>query len=93
MWLGGPIVWALHFAILYGAESLLCSRGGPGAHMVVATAATVIALGLLAALVLRVQGRIHFLGRLAVMLGIASIAGVLATYLPVLMVPACLAFR
>lgn len=89
-WLGGPTVWALHFAVVYGAESLACTRAGAGAHTLLATAATVVALGAIAVLVVHALRRSGFLANLAVMLGVASFAGVLAVYLPILMIPACL---
>lgn len=27
----GPLIWALHFIASYGATSLVCAKGGPGA--------------------------------------------------------------
>ena len=48
----GPIVWAVHFAIVYGAHTLLCAVGGSGgfgarAATLVVIIATVVALILL----------------------------------------------
>jgi hypothetical protein len=47
----GPVVWALHFTILYGAHTLLCAVRGPDggrAVMLVAVVATGAALAMLA---------------------------------------------
>ncbi len=96
MWLAGPIVWALHLAAVYGAESLACSRGSAVAPSVLGAMATLVALGTLAILVAQVRGRrrvangASFMDRVAVWLGVAGMAGVIASYLPVLMIPACL---
>ena len=96
MWLAGPIVWALHLAVVYGAESLACGRGSAVAHSVLGAMATLVALGMLAILVAQARGRCReangaaFMDQVAVRLGVAGMAGVIASYLPILMIPACL---
>ena len=55
----GPILWAAHLAVIYGAQSTLCALGisavrGPAVSLVavVTTLATVVVLGLLAVAIL-----------------------------------------
>jgi hypothetical protein len=49
----GPIIWALHLTLVYGAHTLLCARGiasgaqGPWVATAIVVVATVVALGLL----------------------------------------------
>jgi hypothetical protein len=46
----GPIVWALHFTLLYGTHTIVCARAATGdAATITALAATVAALALLLA--------------------------------------------
>jgi hypothetical protein len=46
----GPIVWAMHFAVLYGTHTIVCARATTGdAATTTALAATVAALALLLA--------------------------------------------
>lgn len=46
--LSGPIVWFLHFGIVYGAQSALCTLGRPDNVMWVVLLATIVALAILA---------------------------------------------
>lgn len=40
----GPIVWALHFLVVYASESLFCRAGSPGGHDALVAGATAAAL-------------------------------------------------
>jgi hypothetical protein len=54
LWISsGVIVWALHFAAIYGFTALACARGIGAAAPWVVGAATVVAAALAAALILR----------------------------------------
>lgn len=44
----GPTVWALHFIVVYAAESLLCRTAGGHGHGVLLASATVLAIVALA---------------------------------------------
>ncbi len=90
MWLAGPIVWALHFAFLYGSEWLACTRGSAGLHTILGSAATLLALVVLVGLIVHGRGRRAFVDRIGIMLCLAAVAALLASYLPILMAPACL---
>ena len=46
-WFAGPLIWAAHFLVVYGSESLACTRGG--SHALVVIVATIAALAALAA--------------------------------------------
>jgi hypothetical protein len=46
----GPIVWALHFTVLYGTHTIVCARATTGdAATITALAASVVAVALLLA--------------------------------------------
>jgi hypothetical protein len=101
-WLAGLIVWAVHFAVVYGSESLVCTRdGGAGGHALLVGAATLGALGALAAIIAWGWRRVRlvrgaegrdgavFMDTLTVILGIAGVGAVLVTALPAIVIPAC----
>jgi hypothetical protein len=48
--LAGPLIWAMHLLVIYGAHAVLCSRGVSGRYSGIAiAAATLVALVVLAA--------------------------------------------
>jgi hypothetical protein len=51
--LTGPIVWSLHFLIVYGAHAVMCSRDASAHVEIVIVAATLIALAVLGLIVVR----------------------------------------
>jgi hypothetical protein len=53
----GAIVWAAHFAVIYGLTALACARGNAGAVPWVITIATLA--GVAAAAVIALQARRH----------------------------------
>jgi hypothetical protein len=54
----GPIVWALHFTVLYGTHTIVCARATTGgAATITALVASVVALALLFAGALAVYRR------------------------------------
>jgi hypothetical protein len=94
----GIIVWAVHFAVIYGYAALACALGlgevrWPGATVsVVVVAATVIALGAtLAVVVLAMRAKTSAFEDWMTA-GIAAIAAVAILWeglLPVFILPAC----
>ena len=49
----GAIVWAVHFALLYGLTALACARGQPRMITWVIVIATLVAVGVAVAIVFR----------------------------------------
>jgi hypothetical protein len=99
-WLAGPLVWATHFLMVYGSESLLCGvRDGTVRHLTLVLVATAVALAALLA-VTAVNWRCTaappddpargFMDWLAVALGLAGLLAVTWTALPAGLLPACL---
>jgi hypothetical protein len=91
----GPVVWALHFAITYAAQSTLCSFPDLDDPIVtVVTTATVIAMAVLAASLSRlVRGASHFFEHIAGFLVLLSAIGILWGAITVLLLPPCNALR
>ncbi len=94
-WFAGPLIWAAHFLVVYGSESLACTRGG--SHALVVIAATIVTLGALAATTAlavrrsRASGQgTAFMDTVAVALGFLSITAVLAMVLPAFLLSACM---
>lgn len=94
-WFAGPLIWAAHFLVVYGSESLACTRGG--SHALVVIVATIAALAALAATTSlavrrsRASGQgAAFMDTVAVALGFLSITAVLATMLPAFLLSACM---
>jgi hypothetical protein len=93
----GPIVWAAHFFVMYGAETLICINGGLGFHNMhlFAAAITAIAIGIL--LVIIIWNRRSWYSRgcapalrdISNILSIISIGAIAATALPAAVVPTC----
>lgn len=94
-WFAGPLIWAAHFLVVYGSESLACTRGG--SHALVMIATTIVAMGALAAVIAlalrrqRASGQgAAFMDTVALALGFLSATAVLATTVPALLIPACM---
>jgi hypothetical protein len=96
-WLGGPVVWAAHFLIVYASESLVCPRGGSSMHLALAGLAT--AVGLLALLaILAANWRAMaapnraghvFMDQVAISLSLLAILGLFWVALLAMFLPAC----
>ncbi len=87
----GPGLWFAHFAVMYGAEALIC-RDAAGAHLMIWTgvAATLAALGALAVFAaLLVRERSAFLRDATLLLALIAMLGVAWTALPLVLVKAC----
>jgi hypothetical protein len=93
----GPIVWAAHFFVMYGAETLICINGGlglPNMHLF-APAATGIAIGILLAAIMwnrrsrHPYDRTPALRNVSNILSLLSIGAIAATALPAAVVPTC----
>lgn len=102
----GPIVWSLHFFVLYGPQSLLCARGEIEVVGPVLTLATVVcALALLGAVVAparlarllrlapRPAARQAFLDAVMRVLAALSLFAVLAAGAAIWILPSCPSLR
>jgi hypothetical protein len=86
----GVIVWALHFAVIYGATGIACARGAPQAASLAVAAATAVAVPLLLLIIVRGwRARQRFESWLAAALGGFALLGVVWETLPALLVEAC----
>jgi hypothetical protein len=96
----GPVIWAGHFFIVYGAETVVClttspSRAAMQWTVIVATATALLAI---AAVIVRYFRSVRaadgttqrFLRTLAVVLAALSAAAILAVGLAAFGLPACL---
>jgi hypothetical protein len=98
--LAGPTIWALHFFVVYGAETVVCLTVSPSSNAMQWTviAATGAALAAIAVAVMRhphdtraADGATRgFLRMLALSLAALSTAAILATAFMGLRLPACL---
>jgi hypothetical protein len=98
-WLGGPLIWAAHFTLVYASESLVCTRGGgAAAHLALVGLATAIALIMLMAITAqswrrvsspRATAALSFMDGTAAMLGLLGMLGVLWSTLPAIVVSSC----
>jgi hypothetical protein len=85
----GAIVWALHFAAIYGITALACARGLPAAvpwTIGIATALAVAAAAACVALGLRAAG---FAGWLTAAVAGLALMAIVWEAVPVFVVPAC----
>ena len=103
VWLAGPAVWAVHFAVMYGAHALICARldaTGPSLLWpVVAASATALALLALAGLIVarvrrarsraRSNGQTMFTRDLTIALAAVSMLGVVWVALPAVVTAPC----
>jgi hypothetical protein len=98
----GPMVWAAHFFVVYGAATLVCTGTGAAARYLpwIAAVATAIALASLGAfLAWQIQSRLkrrrrpdestHFLNDVAIALSALSVLAIFAVVWPVFHLPAC----
>lgn len=98
-WLGGPLIWALHFLLVYASESVTCSRfGGATAHAYLVAFVTAIAVTMLIGLILprRATARptdaaaVDFMQTLQLGLGLLSLLAILWAALAAVIIPSCL---
>jgi hypothetical protein len=103
--LGGPLIWAVHFSIMYGAVTLLCksaSVDNSARFLIFATLGTLIAIAALLTLLARqlieagrertgtdARDGSRFLRRSSVLLAAAALLAVVWSTFPVIMLPAC----
>ena len=99
----GPGLWAIHFAIMYGAEGLICPALPAAQGSIMIWTASVASLAVLTALVVfatrlaqqRFAGlaagpnSIVFLRNWALLLALLSMVGVIWTTLPLVFLSAC----
>jgi hypothetical protein len=98
--LTGPIVWAAHFFVLYGAESLVCTQAASPSQALqwINIVATAAALGTLAVLLVRQhRSRWHkkddasaFLRNASIWLALLSTGAIFGATLSAWRVAACL---
>ena len=102
--LGGPLIWAMHLFILYGAATLACldvTCSQNASYVFFAMALTVMAMIAVAGLMVWQSARARqanagdpadgsrFLRVMSIMLGNAALLPILWGALPVLMLPTC----
>ncbi len=91
----GPAAWAVHFLVVYAAESLFCRLLDGGAHTLLLGVTTVVALIAIAAHARSATRRLHsddprrFLARVALPLDGLSAAAIGYVALAGLLLPAC----
>jgi hypothetical protein len=92
----GPTVWAGHFFVMYGAEALICTSGDARSMRGFAAVATTLAIGLLAAAIVRDRRRSRrcnerppALRDISNTLSLISIGAILAVALPAVVMPTC----
>lgn len=88
--LSGPTIWAAHFLLVYGAESLLCLRfAAPALHQALVLGATVLALAAIG--LFEIAGSRAGWMRGSSLLSILSGVAVLWSGLVGFMLPSCVA--
>lgn len=99
--LAGPIVWAVHFFVVYGPEAIICTRLGSPAYAMrwIVSVATAAAIGTLFIFFLRKRNRRReksrdtaaFLNDISIALAWISMAAVAGVAAGSLSLPACTA--
>jgi hypothetical protein len=84
----GPLIWLVHFSVLYGFNAIACARGFPGAVPWVVAAAT-LALALAAGFLVLKTTKDEFVDWLSAALAALSLLAILWQALPALMVSPC----
>lgn len=87
--LAGAIVWALHFALIYGFTALACARGSPDAVPWVIAFATLTAGAACLALIVRQRPWRSFEAGLASGITTIALLAIAWEALPIFMVPVC----
>lgn len=84
------VVWALHFAVIYGTTGLACARGAPGMVPWVIGIATLLAAAACSAIfVMHARRRGAFRHWLSAGIAAMALLAIVWEALPVLLVPAC----
>ena len=91
LWIGGgAVVWALHFAAIYGVTALACARAVPRAVPWGIAAATVLAAGLAAALVVKgFRRRADFIGWMTASVAALALVAILYQSAGAAVLPPC----
>ena len=85
----GPLLWALHFTLVYGFTALACARGFANTVPSAVAAATLVAGVLAAVVILRNAKGNDFIDWLAAALGGFALLAIVWEAIPAFMVPAC----
>jgi hypothetical protein len=86
----GVIIWALHFAAIYGLTALACARGLPQAVLPAVVAATLVAAALLVPVLVRgFRRRGEFESWMSATVGAFALVAIAWEAIPVFMVPPC----
>lgn len=98
----GPLIWAAHFLFIYVLNGVVCARPaaqvewlGIGAASWGINAATIVAIGAIAAIQLRIKtrqtqaGNPDFIDWITTTLSLLSAIAIIWQTLPVFLVPAC----
>jgi hypothetical protein len=86
----GALVWAAHFAVIYGFTALACARGFVSAVPWVTGGATLVALGIAALVMVSAwRERERFTPWMAASIAALAMLAIVYESLALLMVPAC----
>jgi hypothetical protein len=86
----GVIVWAVHFAVIYGITALACARDSPGAVPWTVGVATLVAAAGAAAIVGHgYRRRSEFIGWMSAAVAVAALVAIVFEAFAGLTVPAC----
>jgi hypothetical protein len=86
----GVIIWALHFAAVYGFTALACARGWNGVVLpFIVTAGLVAASAVIGVIVAGVRRHTGFEGWMSAAIGGLALVAIVYETIPVLIVPPC----
>jgi hypothetical protein len=86
----GVIIWALHFAAVYGFTALACARGWHGAVLpFILTASLLAASAVGEVIVAGLRRRTEFEGWMSAAVGGFALVAIVYEAIPVLIVPVC----
>ena len=86
----GAVLWAVHFAVIYGGSALACARNLAALIPGIVVIATVAGVALAIVVIVRsFSQRERFEHWLAIGVAAFAITGMLFAAIPVLLVPAC----
>jgi hypothetical protein len=91
LWISsGAVVWALHFAAIYGVTALACARAFPHAIPWAVAAATLVAAALLVALILKGRrGRASFIGWMTGAVAALALVAIVYESIGAAVLPSC----
>jgi len=91
LWIGaGAIIWALHFIAIYSVTALACARALPRAVPFAIAAATLLAAGVTAALIVKgYRGRASFIGWMTASVAALALVAIVYESVGAVVLPPC----